>query len=185
MHANVKRESSNFFTKPGWKIEGDVPRNISKYIIIVAPHSSNWDFLVGLAVRSINQFQCNFLGKKELFAPPFGWLFKKLGGRAVDRSKSENLVEQVAEIFKSETSFVLAIAPEGTRKKVERWKTGFYHIAFRAGIPIVMAGIDYPSKTVSFAPPLFPTGNLLEDAKIMESFFRDKRGKNRGVCPVL
>ncbi|HRH65767.1 MAG TPA: lysophospholipid acyltransferase family protein [Bacteroidia bacterium] len=174
-----------FFEQSGWKINGDVPRDIKKYIIIVAPHTSNWDFPLGLAVRSIMKFPSNFLGKKELFRPPFGWLFRKLGGFPVDRKGSHNLVDQVADIFNREEQFIIAIAPEGTRKNVSKWKTGFYHIALKAKIPIVMAAMDYPSKTVFFSLPFFPTGNMKEDVLSMENFFRDKRGKNRGVTPIL
>ncbi|MBK6837618.1 MAG: lysophospholipid acyltransferase family protein [Bacteroidetes bacterium] len=174
-----------FFTRLGWKISGDVPRDLKKYIIVVAPHTSNWDFLVGLAVRSIMKFPSNYLGKKELFNPPFGWLFRKLGGYPVDRKGSHNLVDQVVEIFKREEQFIIAIAPEGTRKNVTKWKTGFYHIAVKAGIPIVMAAMDYSLKTVFFSPPFYPSGNMPEDVLFMETFFKDKKGRNRGVTPIL
>ncbi|TAH39100.1 MAG: acyltransferase [Bacteroidetes bacterium] len=169
----------------GWKISGDVPRNINKYIIIVAPHTSNWDFPIGVAVRSIMRFKSNFLGKKELFESPLGWLFKKLGGFPVDRSKSSNMVDEVVEIIKREQNFVVAITPEGTRKNVKRWKTGFYFIASKAGIPIVMAGIDYKRKTVFFEKPFYPSGDLEKDAGIMQEFFKDKVGKNGMAAPVL
>jgi len=169
----------------GWKISGDVPRDLKKYIIIVAPHTSNWDFPIGVAVRSIMKFKSNFLGKKELFESKFGWLFKKLGGYPVDRSKSTNMVDEVAAIIAREEHFVVAIAPEGTRKKTKRWKTGFYYIAFKAGIPIVMAGFDYIRKTVFFAEPFYPCGDIEKDAIIMQEFFKDKIGKNGMAAPVL
>ncbi len=169
----------------GWKISGDVPRNINKYIIIVAPHTSNWDFPIGVAVRSIMRFKSNFLGKKELFDSPLGWLFKKLGGFPVDRSKSSNMVDDVVEIIKREKHFVVAITPEGTRKNVKRWKTGFYFIASKAEIPIVMAGLDYKRKTVFFEKPFHPSGDLEKDAEIMQDFFKDKVGKNGMAAPVL
>lgn len=176
---------SFFFKNAGWKINGDVPRDLKKYIIVVAPHTSNWDFLLGLAVRSILKFPSNYLGKKELFRPPFGWLFKKLGGYPVDRSGSHNLVDQVVDIYNKEDQFVIAIAPEGTRKKVTKWKTGFYHIAMKAKIPIVMAAFDYPSKTVFFNSPFYPSGIISEDVQVMEKFYKDKMGKSRGVTPIL
>lgn len=169
----------------GWKIQGDVPRKLKKYIIVVAPHTSNWDFFVGLAVRGIMRFPSNFLGKKELFNAPFGWIFRALGGLPVDRSRSSNLVDQVAELAKTENKFVVAIAPEGTRKKVDKWKTGFYHIAYQAGIPMVLAGIDYGKKTVFFREPMQASGNLETDARIIDNFFRDKKGKNGFAAPVL
>lgn len=174
-----------FIRLGGWKIQGDVPRDLKKYIIAVAPHSSNWDFPIGLAVRSIKRFKSNFLGKKELFKAPFGWLFRKLGGYPVDRSHKTNLVDQVVDIIKNNEHFVIAIAPEGTRKKVDKWKSGFYHIAHKAGIPIVYASFDYPTKTVEFRSPFYPTGDLEKDAKVIMEFFEGKRGKNRKVCPVI
>jgi len=169
----------------GWKVSGDVPRNLNKYIIVVAPHTSNWDFPIGVAVRSIMQFKSNFLGKKELFDSHLGWLFKRLGGFPVDRSKSTNMVDEVVKIIEKEDHFVVAIAPEGTRKKVQRWKTGFYFIASKAKIPIVMAGIDYKRKTVFFDKPFYPCGELEKDAIIMQDFFKDKVGKNGMAAPVL
>lgn len=173
------------FRITGWKIAGDVPRHLKKYIIIVAPHTSNWDFPLGVAVRSIMGFKSNFLGKKELFAPPFGWIFKRLGGFPVDRSRSSHLVDEVAEIIKREDHFVIAVAPEGTRKNVLKWKTGFYHIAVKAGIPIVMAGMDYSRKTVFWSAPFHPSGDLAADAIIMQDFFKTIVGKNRMTAPVL
>ena len=160
-----------FFTRLGWKINGDVPRDLKKYIIVVAPHTSNWDFLVGLAVRSIMKFPSNYLGKKELFNPPFGWLFRKLGGYPVDRKGSHNLVDQVAEIFKSEDQFIIAIAPEGTRKNVTKWKTGFYHIARGAGVPIVMSYLDFKRKVAGVGPTFIPTGDIEADFRVFEEFY--------------
>ncbi len=174
-----------FFAVLGWKISGDVPRKYNKYIIIAAPHSSNWDFMIGLSVRSIMRFPSNFLAKKELFKPPFGWLFRSLGGYPVDRSKSSNIVDQVVAFFKNESSFVIAIAPEGTRSDVNKWKTGFYTIAVEAKVPIIMAGLDYKRKTVFWSEPLFPTGDLSSDALIIEAFYKNIQGKFRGVTPVL
>ena len=174
-----------FSTIAGWKIEGDVPRNLNKYIIAVAPHTSNWDFLIGLAVRSIKGFKSNFLGKKELFRAPYGWIFRKLGGYPVDRSKQTNMVDQVADIIRKEDHFVVAIAPEGTRKNVTRWKTGFYHMAYKGGIPIVFASFDYPSKKVMFSSPFYPSGDFAKDAHFMEDFFKGKRGVNREIAPII
>lgn len=174
-----------FFFRAGWKITGDVPRHLNKYIIAVAPHTSNWDFLLGLAVRSIMKFQSNFLGKKELFTFPFGWLFRKLGGYPVDRKNKSQLVEQVAAIARNSDHFVIAIAPEGTRKAVSKWKTGFYHIAFKAGIPIVFCSLDYKNKNVSFYPPFYPCGDFQQDAPAMKKFYVGIRGKNRNVADIL
>ncbi len=174
-----------FFKILGWKIEGDVPRNLTKYIIAVAPHTSNWDFLVGLAVRSIMRFKSNFLGKKELFKKPWGWLFTRLGGYPVDRSSKTNKVDQVVQVIKDSDRFVIAIAPEGTRKKVEKWKTGFYYMAFQSGIPIVFTSIDYENRRVKFNAPFTPTGNLEHDAPQMAAYFKNIKGRNRSAGPVI
>lgn len=165
-----------FFRLAGWKIEGLMPSE-KKYIIIVAPHTSNWDFMIGLCARSILRFDAKFLGKKELFRFPFGALFRWLGGVPVDRSKNVNLVDAVANLFNERENFIVAIAPEGTRKYVAQWKTGFYFMALKAKVPIVMTAFDYPKKTVIINQPFYPTGNLAEDMKTIFGFFRDKKGK--------
>lgn len=169
----------------GWKIIGEPPRNLKKFIIIVAPHTSNWDFFLGLATRSIQRFPANFLGKQELFRKPYGWIFRKLGGYPVDRKSSTHLVDQIVAIAKREEQFIVAIAPEGTRKSVDKWKTGFYHIALGAGIPLVMVAVDYPDKKLFWSEPLIPSGNLDADAQIIDRFFEGKRGKNRTAAKVL
>ena len=158
----------------GWKIIGDVPSEEKKYIIIVAPHTTNWDFIIGVLVRGIMKFDSKFLGKKSLFRPPFGWFFKAMGGYPVDRSKSTNLVDQVVDIFNSKQEFVVAIAPEGTRKKVDEWKTGFYYIAWKAKIPIVRSKIDWKRKEVVFFEPYWHSGDLKIDMPEIKSvFFND------------
>ncbi len=173
-----------FFFRLGWKIIGDVPRDLKKYIIIVAPHSSNWDFLIGLSLRSIMKFPSNYLAKKELFKPPFGWLFKRLGGFPVDRDKHSNLVDQVVALYNKEEQFVIAIAPEGTRKNVSKWKTGFYHISVKAKVPIVMVALDYEHKSILWEKPFYPVGDFEIDRKVIEEFFKDIKGKNREVMPI-
>jgi len=147
----------------GWKIFGDVPKDQKKYIIITVPHTSNWDFIIGVMVRGIMGFKSKFLGKKSLFKAPYGWIFRWLGGYPVDRSQNTNLVDQVIDIYNSHDEFVIAIAPEGTRKNVSDWKTGFYHIAHGAGIPIVRSKIDMKKKIVQFFEPFWTTGDIRVD----------------------
>ena len=156
----------------GWKVVGDVPRDEKKYIVIAAPHTSNWDFIIGVMVRSVMGFDSKFLGKKSLFKAPFGWFFKAMGGYPVDRSKSMNLVEQVIQIFNQHEEFVIALAPEGTRNNVNDWKTGFYYIADGAQVPIVPCKIDIKNKTVTFFDPFMTTGVIDDDLpKIKELYF--------------
>ena len=173
----------NFFFKLfGWKIDGVMPAE-KKYIIIVAPHTSNWDFMIGLCVRSILRFDAKFLGKKELFRFPFGALFRWLGGLPVDRSRNVNMVDAVAELFRQHDELIIAMAPEGTRKYVEKWKTGFYYMALKANVPILMASFDYPSKTVFASELFYPKGNLEADMKTIFEFYRDKHGKFPKALP--
>lgn len=167
-----------FLQMQGWKIHGEFPYHLKKCVIAVGPHTSAWDFVVGLAVRSkLKLYHLNFLGKAELFKGRFGFFFRRLGGFPVDRFSNNNVVDQVAEQFKIRDQFLLALSPEGTRKKVDKLRTGFYHIALKAGVPIVLAGLDFGRKEISFSEPFLPTGNMEEDFKKIIHFFADKEGK--------
>lgn len=120
---------------------------------------------------------CPLSGKEGTFHPWFGWFFRWLGGTPVDRHASSNVVEQVVEIFNRHDAFVLALSPEGTRKKVERLRTGFYQIALQAGVPVVMVALDYANKQVIFSEPFYPSGNMEEDFRHIIGFFRPVKGK--------
>ncbi|MFM7857838.1 MAG: lysophospholipid acyltransferase family protein [Flammeovirgaceae bacterium] len=166
------------FWMTGWKIEGQFP-NLKKYIVAVAPHTSNWDFVVGVMARSLLHLEkAKFLGKDSLFTPPFGWFFRWLGGYPVDRSKKNDTTEQVAAYFHSHHEFVLAVAPEGTRKKVEKLRTGFYYIAKKATVPIVPCGFDFTRKKIIIGQPLYPTESIEHDFSILLNFYRSIKGKN-------
>jgi 1-acyl-sn-glycerol-3-phosphate acyltransferase len=163
----------------GWKIRGQYPYHLKKMVIIVAPHTSAWDFVLGLAVRSkLRLGHVRFLGKKELFDGPFGFFFRWLGGIPVDRSSAHNLVDQVVERFNAADAFSLVLSPEGTRKRVERLKTGFYHIAHRADVPLVMVGFDFGRKEVVIAEPFDTTDNTEADFQKIIQFFGRMKGKN-------
>lgn len=167
------------FALMGWKICGEFPQNLKKFIIAVAPHTSNWDFLVGVAARSILRIQkARFLGKSALFKPPFGFVFRWLGGYPVDRSKSEDKVAQAVALFNAHDEFILAIAPEGTRKKVERLKTGFYYIAKNANVPIIPVGFDFKEKLIKIGEPLYPGQDATSDLLTLRNFYRAVTGKN-------
>lgn len=162
----------------GWSTTGSMPEH-PKFVIAVAPHTSNWDFLVGVAARSILRIKkAQFLGKSQLFKPPFGWFFRILGGHPVDRASSHDMVEQVVKIFDRHERFILAMAPEGTRKKVSKLRTGFYYIAKGAKVPIVPVGFDFTRKQVVIGSPLFTTENMEKDMEIITSFYRSIKGKN-------
>jgi 1-acyl-sn-glycerol-3-phosphate acyltransferase len=165
------------FRITGWKILGEVP-DLKKYVIAVAPHTSWWDFLIGIMARSTMGITgAKFLGKKELFDGPFGWFFRWMGGVGVDRFSSHDVVTQVVDEINRHDNFILGLAPEGTRKKVEKLRPGFYYIAKGAGIPIVPVGFDFPTKSVIIGKPLYPSENINADMEILMTFFRKIRGK--------
>lgn len=146
--------------------------------MIVAPHTSNLDFLIGLAARSIMRLNTKYLAKKELFRFPYGWLFYALGGYPVDRSKNTNMVDKVIDIFNSHERFSICITPEGTRKYAPTWKTGFHKIALQGNLPIIMVAFDYATKTVYAEPPFYPTQNINDDIEKIKAYYRQFRGKN-------
>lgn len=166
----------------GWKIVGALPPD-KKYIVIVAPHTSNWDLVIGLLGRFAVEVKINFLAKNQLFFFPLGNLLRALGGTSVDRSKKGNKVEQIAELYKKQDELVLGLAPEGTRSVVTHWKEGFYHIATQASIPIVMIGFDYPSKEIRIHEPFWPTGDINKDFPQFVSYFRTIRGRYPKALP--
>ncbi len=162
-----------------WKIVGEFPVHLKKYIIAVAPHTSNWDFPLGVMARSILHIQnARFLGKHSLFKPPFGWIFRSLGGYPVDRSGSHDVVQQAVDIFNAHENFILALAPEGTRKKVDKLRTGFYYIAKGANVPIVPVGFDFSTRRIVIGTPLTPSNNFDHDMETLLAFYRTMRGKN-------
>ena len=160
----------------GWDVEGELP-NLPKFVIIGAPHTSNWDFPVAMAMLLAMGFDARWIGKHTLFRPPFGWLMRWLGGMPVVRSERRGVVAQIVEVFERQDHFIFGVSPEGTRKRVDRWKTGFYHIAHSAGVPIVPGYFDYPRKVVGFGPPLMPTGNLEADIQTLKTFYTPFTGK--------
>jgi len=154
----------------GWRVEGELP-NLPKFVLIGAPHTSNWDFVLFLGVIFTLRANVRFMGKAELFRFPIGWFFRYCGGVPVDRKKSTGLVEQMVKVSNESEKFILTIAPEGTRHHVVEWKRGFYHIAKSAGIPIVMAVVDGKHKTVRIGQVFHPTENIEADMKSIQGFF--------------
>jgi 1-acyl-sn-glycerol-3-phosphate acyltransferase len=160
----------------GWCREGQVP-NIPKYVMIVAPHTSNWDLAIGLALVFAFKLKLNWLAKESLFRWPVGGFIRWLGGIPINRSKSCNLVAQSIQTFEDGDKMIMVIAPEGTRKKVDYWKTGFYHIARGANVPIVMGFIDYARKVGGIGPMIIPTGNIELDMQKIRFFYDKITGK--------
>jgi 1-acyl-sn-glycerol-3-phosphate acyltransferase len=166
-----------FFHLMGWKIEGTINPEIKKCVMMVMPHTSWHDFYIGLLTRGIIDLEMHWVGKKELFSFPFGFYFRWMGGAPLDRSGKLNKVDSIVKIFEKREIFRMAIAPEGTRKKVDKLKTGFYYIALKAGVPIIPVPFDYGKKKVRFAQPFYPTGNFENDLKILMPHFRVAKGK--------
>ena len=165
-----------FFKWMGWHFQGVFP-DIKKCVVIVIPHTSWHDFYVGVFVRKIIGVSINYVAKASLFKPPFGWYFRWMGGRPIDRSKSHNYVEAIAELFEANDEFRLALAPEGTRKKVEKLRTGFYYIAKTAKVPIVMVAFDYGKKEIKFSEAWHPSEDMEADFAKIKAFFGGVKGK--------
>lgn len=159
-----------------WKITGSRPE-IKKYVMIAAPHTTNWDFFYGLLMVLYLKDEVYWMGKKEIFRRPFGGIMKWFGGIPVDRSRSNNLVLSVVEEFSKNESFVVTIPPEGSRSKRDSWKTGFYYIATGAGVPVLLSFLDYENKTGGYGPLFFPTGNIESDMNNIREFYKDIKGK--------
>jgi 1-acyl-sn-glycerol-3-phosphate acyltransferase len=157
----------------GWRIGLKLPADVPKYIVLVVPHTSNWDFFMGvLARRFLGLSDCKFLIKSEYFKPPFRVLMKRLGGIPVYRNQNTGLVEQVVEQFSRHEKMGIAITPEGTRSLNPNWKTGFYHIALQAGIPLVLGHIDYFRKEIGLGKVFYPTGDKEKDLNQIKEYYR-------------
>jgi 1-acyl-sn-glycerol-3-phosphate acyltransferase len=162
----------------GWKRINDFPQEIKKYVVIAAPHTSWMDFPIAILARMSSGTMVNFIGKGSLFKGPFGFIFRLLGGTPVDRSQNNNLVDSIVQLFNTKEEFRLGLSPEGTRKKVAKWKTGFYYIAKGANVPIVMATLDFGKKQIKISKPYTTTHDMEEDFKNFHAFFSNVQGKN-------
>ena len=161
-----------------WRVTGEIP-DLPKFVIIVAPHTSNWDFVVGLAAKLALRLRVTFLGKDTLFRFPLGALMRAWGGIPVDRSTSNDVVQDIVAEFARRDRMVLALAPEGTRKPVQRWRTGFYHIAHRAGVPIVPVALNFGVQEIQILPPFHTTGDAERDVDALRARYAGVRGKRR------
>lgn len=168
-----------FLKLTGWRVEGNLPADCPKCVVIAAPHTSNWDLpnmlLAGFALRA----NLYWMGKRSIFRPPFGAFMRWLGGIAVNREKSNNLVAASVEAIRAARgSLQLVVPPEGTRSKVRYWKTGFYYIAHGAGVPIVLSYMDYARKVSGIGPVFHPTGDIERDMATIKAFYAPFKGKN-------
>lgn len=160
----------------GWRVQGRLPDH-PKCVVIAAPHTSNWDLPFTLAVAYILGVKPSWLGKRELFRGPFGALMRRLGGIPVDRSKRADMVQQLVDYTRTVDRLFLVIPPSGTRSKAAHWKSGFYHVARGAGVPIVCAFLDYRRKLGGLGPLLVPTGDVAADMRVIRGFYAGIVGK--------
>ena len=168
------------FTRSGWRMAGQFP-DVAKLVVIAAPHSSNWDVVWGLLLKVGLRLDVHFIGKREAFFWPLGSLLRKVGGLPIDRKAAHGVVGEMARQFATHERFWLAVAPEGTRKKVNKWKSGFWHIARAANVPILPIYFHYPEKTIGFGPLLYPTADGDADMARIREFYAPWQGKNRGT----
>ncbi len=154
----------------GWKAKGKMP-DIKKFVLVAAPHSSNWDFVFFLLIIFNYRISVHWMGKDTMFKWPFNGLLKRLGGIPIDRSGKGNVVQSMVKAFEKSKQLIITIAPSGTRGKVTEWKTGFYHIADQAKVPIVLGFIDYKEKTIGIGPVFTPSGNIDADMTSIKAFY--------------
>ena len=160
----------------GWRIVDSIEYP-SKCIVISAPHTSNWDFLIGRCYSYIQRIKAKYLIKSELFYPILGYIISLNGGIPVYRSEKHDVVNQIVKLFNGADNLILGIAPEGTRKRVLKWKTGFYHIALKSNVPIVLCKLDFKDKEIGAFDLVQPTGSFEDDMKYIENSFSNFSGK--------
>jgi 1-acyl-sn-glycerol-3-phosphate acyltransferase len=161
----------------GWRLTGSLPA-APKYVIIAAPHTSNWDFILALLIAASFKLRINFMMKDELFRPPWGWFFRSLGGIPINRRSNNKVVDQMVQRFAERERLALVIPPEGTRSKVAKWKTGFYYIAHGAGVPILLGYVDFGRKQAGFGPLVATTGDIEADMATIRAFYAGMAGRH-------
>ena len=165
-----------FLWLTGWQTEGAMP-SAPKYVLIAAPHTSNWDLAYMLAIGAVLDVRVSWMGKHQIFRWPMGWIMRGLGGIPIRRDRQLNRVDQLAQLLREADSLALTVPAEGSRSYVPYWKSGFYHIARKAGVPIVMGFLDYARRRGGFGPALMPTGDIRRDMDEIRDFYADKVGK--------
>jgi 1-acyl-sn-glycerol-3-phosphate acyltransferase len=160
----------------GWRIEGERPKPDS-YVLIAAPHTSNWDFILMLLFAAAFDIKVNWMGKHGLFWPPIGWIMRAMGGIPIVRHRKSNVVDSMIEAFTREAALVLVVPTEGTRKHTEYWKSGFYHIARGAGVPIVPSYLDFGQKRGGFGPAQAVSGDVTRDMQFFRDFYAPMKGR--------
>jgi 1-acyl-sn-glycerol-3-phosphate acyltransferase len=160
----------------GWRAVGALPES-HRGVLVVAPHTSNWDFVVMLLLAVALGVKPTWMGKHTLFRPPFGWIMRRLGGLPINRTARHNVVEQAIESFRTRDDLILAVLPEGTRKRTDYWKSGFYHIANGAQVPLLLGFADYKRKVGGIGPIFMPSGDIEADMAMIRDFYIGMVGK--------
>ena len=161
----------------GWKVTGALP-NVPRFVAIAAPHTSNWDGLTGLAAKLATGIDVSFYAKAEAFVPPLSWVLRWLGVQPLRRDRPGGVVRQAQERFATGEPFVFGVTPEGTRRKVERWRTGFHRIARAANVPVLLASFDYANREIRCGPTVWLTDDLDADLAAIRAFYKEVEGKN-------
>ena len=169
----MRKFAQFLFRTFGWKIDENAPVGVKKAVIVVAPHTSNCDFIIGRLAFASYGIKVKLLIKKDLFFPPLGWILKGIGGIPVDRKKNNNITQFAVNLFEESEEMLMVFTPEGTRKRVDRWRSGFYWTAIDTGLPIVAHYIDYKTKTVGQFAPFAPTGDWEVDKLHFQNLYKD------------
>jgi 1-acyl-sn-glycerol-3-phosphate acyltransferase len=172
-----------FLRLSGWTIHGDWPA-INKAVLVAAPHTSNWDGIYMLAAAGCTRIKLRWMGKKSLTTGPFGGLVKALGCVPIDRAASHDVVKAMTDAFAAHDQMILAIPPEGTRSLTQQWKSGFYHIAHSAQVPIILSVLDYGTRTMRIGAVIHPTGDYDTDLALIQSHYAGAVGKHRAMFSV-
>lgn len=167
-------------TRCGWSLGGELP-DVPRLVLIAAPHSSWWDGVWGLLVKVAIGIDISFMAKRELFVGPLGWMLRKLGGIPIERSSTHGVVEQMAARLQQSSCLWVGVAPEGTRKPVKKWRSGFWHIARAAGVPILPVYFHYPERRIGIGPLFHPGEDCAADLAKLRAFYAPWQGKYRGV----
>ena len=160
----------------GWRAHADFPDS-KKYVVVAAPHTSNWDFPLGILAAKALKMDVHWIGKHQLFRWPFGWFFRAIGGTPAYRSHNTDMIKQIADVFMQKDELAMAIAPEGTRSKTDHWKTGFWHIAKAANVPIALAYLDFGKKQIGLGGSFYPSDDIEQDFERIREFYKHRRGK--------
>lgn len=174
MNSKIARSALKLF---GWTIAGEKPKELKKYIVVMAPHTSNWDFVIGWFGFAALGLQAKYLIKKEAFFFPLGSLLRAMGAIPVNRENSRTAIRQVSQLFGKMDDLIITITPEGTRGLNKHWKKGFYYMAHQSNVPLVLGYLDYNKKEGGLGPLLKVTGNFEEDMKVIENYYKDKTAK--------